>query len=76
MELLDFPDLKELLAHYRSKESEGPQVSPVCLVSPETEVHPGPQVSDRRDRQERRVFRECRAVLEVLVHLVPKVNPV
>lgn len=74
MEPLDSPELKELLARFRSKESVGPLVSPVCLVSPETEVLPGPQVSDPRDRLETRVFRECRAVLELLVHLVPKVN--
>lgn len=74
MELLDFPDLKELLARCRSKESVGPQVSPVCPVSLETEVLPGPQASDPRDRQERRAFRECRAVPELLVHLEPKVN--
>lgn len=49
-------------------------MSPVCPVSPETEVLPGPQASDRRDRQERRAFRECRAVPELLVHLEPKVN--
>lgn len=74
MELLDFPDRKELLARCRSKESVGFQVSPVCPVFQETEVLPGPQASDHRDHQERRASRECQAVLEVLVPLVLKVN--
>lgn len=50
-------------------------MSPVCPVSLETAVLPGRQASDHRDRLERRASRECRDVLEVLVRLVPKVNP-
>lgn len=46
----------------------------VCPVSQETEDLLGRQASDPRDPPERRASRECRAVLEVLVHPVLKVN--
>lgn len=75
-EPLDFPDLKELLAHCKLKESVGFQVNLVCPVSQETEVRPGLQASDPRDLLERRASRECQAALELLVPPVTKVNPV
>lgn len=52
----------------------GFQGNPVYQVSQETEVLPGPPASDLKDLLERRAYRECLAVLELLVHPVLKVN--
>lgn len=49
-------------------------VNPVSQVTQATEVLPGPQDSDHKAKQERRVSRASRVDLDLLVPPVLKVN--
>lgn len=74
MDSLEYLDLKELLALCLLKESVGLLVSKVLGVSQVTGVPQVPQALDLRDLQERKVSKVSQEDLELLVHLVLKVN--
>lgn len=74
MDSLEFLDLKELLALCLSKESVDFLVTQVLWVSQVTGVPQEAQALDLRDLQERKAFKVSQEDLELLVHLVLKVN--